>query len=96
MPASDGPDNFAWIGGPCEGFGFGVVFDNEAIDCCLQVDDRYEDAALQSPLRKLGEEALDSVEPGCRSWCEVEGSAGMPYQLRTAINHVLIRPRSRL
>ena len=40
MPASDGLDNFVGISSPCEGFWFGVVFDNEAIDCCLQVDDR--------------------------------------------------------
>src|SRR5258706_10492210 len=30
--------------------------------------------------RLLGEEALDSVEPGCRSRGEVEGPTGMPYQ----------------
>ena len=49
------------IGSPCEGFRFGVVFDDEAIDCCLQVDDRQEDAVFQSPLCELGEEALDGV-----------------------------------
>ena len=47
MPASDGLDNFVGIGSPCEGFRFGVVFDDEAIDCCLQVDDRQEDAAFR-------------------------------------------------
>ena len=46
MPASDGLDNFVGISGPCEGFRRGVVLDDEAIDCGLQVDDRYEDAAL--------------------------------------------------
>jgi hypothetical protein len=45
-PASDGADNFVWISSPCEGFWFSVVFDDEAIDCFLQVDDRYEDSAL--------------------------------------------------
>jgi hypothetical protein len=54
------------------------VFDDEAIDSGLQVDDRYEDAAFQSPLRELGEEAFDSVEPGRRYWREVERPAGMP------------------
>ena len=60
------------------------MFGDEAIDGCLQVDDGYEDASLQSalgePLGELGEEAFDSVEPGCRRWGEVEGPAGMPQQ----------------
>ena len=46
MPASDGPDNFVGISGPCEGFWFRVVSDDEAIDCFLQADDRYEYAAF--------------------------------------------------
>jgi len=46
VPASDGLDNFAGIGSPCEGFRFGVVFNDEAIDGGLQVDDRYEDPAF--------------------------------------------------
>ena len=63
MPASDGLDDFVGISGPCEGFRFGVVFDDEAIDCRLLVDDRQEGAALQSPFGELGEEALDGIEP---------------------------------
>src|SRR5580658_9777219 len=39
-----------------------------------------EDAVLQSPLGERGEEALDGVEPECRSWGEVEGPAGMPEE----------------
>jgi hypothetical protein len=78
VPASDGLDNLVGISCPREGFGFGVVFDDEAIDSGLQVDDRYEDSAFQSPLRELGEEAFDSVEPGRRYWREVERPAGMP------------------
>jgi hypothetical protein len=80
VPTSDGLDNLVGISCPREGFGFGVVFDDEAIDSGLQVDDRYEDAAFQSPLRELGEEAFDSVEPGRRYWREVERPAGMPRQ----------------
>jgi hypothetical protein len=64
VPTSDSLDNFVGISGQCEGFRFGVVFDDEAIDGGLQIDDRYEDAAFQSPLGELGEEALDCVEPG--------------------------------
>jgi hypothetical protein len=37
------------------------VFDDEAIDCCLQVYDRQEDAALQSPLGEFGEEASTAL-----------------------------------
>jgi hypothetical protein len=46
VPASDGPDDFVWIGSPCEGLWFDVVFGDEAIDCCLQVDNGQEGAAL--------------------------------------------------
>ncbi len=34
-------------------------------------------ASFQPALGQLGEEALDSIEPGRRSWREVEGPAGM-------------------
>jgi hypothetical protein len=40
MPTSGGADNFVRIGGPSEGLRFGIVFDDEAIDGGLQVDDR--------------------------------------------------------
>jgi hypothetical protein len=40
VPASDSLDNFVGIGSPSEGLGFGIMFDNEAIDGGLQVDDR--------------------------------------------------------
>src|SRR5258708_35453751 len=70
------------------------MFDDEAIDCCLQVDDRQEDAAFQSPLCELGEEALDGVEPGCRCGREVECPAGMPGQplahLRVSVGGVVV------
>src|ERR1700737_1318637 len=49
------------------------------IAACKSMTDR-KTPAFQSSLRELGEEALDSVEPGCQSWGEVEGPAGMPYQ----------------
>jgi hypothetical protein len=94
VPTSNSADNFVGIGSPCEGFWFGIVFDDEAIDGCLQVDGRYEDAALQSPLCQFGEEALDGVEPGCRSRGEVEGPAGMPEEplanLRMLVGRVVI------
>jgi hypothetical protein len=77
VPASDGGDDFVGIGDPLEGLRVGVVVVKEAIDRGLQVCDRPEDAALETPLGQDGEEALDGVEPrgGCRG--EVEGPAGM-------------------
>ena len=49
------------------------------IAACKSTTDT-EDAALQSSLGELCEESLDGVEPGCRSWGEVEGPARMPCQ----------------
>jgi hypothetical protein len=70
------------------------MFDDEAIDCCLQVDDREEDAAFQTVLCELGEEALDGVKPRCRCGREVEGPAGMPGQplahLRVSVGCVVV------
>lgn len=91
MPASDGLDNFVGIGSPCEGFRFGVMFDDEAINGCLQIDDRSEDAAFQSSFCELGEETLDGVDPGCRCGREVEGPAGMPLaHLRVFVECVVV------
>jgi hypothetical protein len=94
VPAPDSADNFVGIGSPCKGFGFGVVLDDEAIDGCLQIDDRDKDGALLSLLGELGEEAFDSVEPGGRSWGEVEGPAGMPEKplahLRMLVGRVIV------
>jgi hypothetical protein len=50
VPAADGSDNFVRISGPGEGLRSGTVFDDEAIEGGLSVDDRDEDTALQSPL----------------------------------------------
>jgi hypothetical protein len=41
---------FVRISGPSEGLRLGIVFDDKAIDGGLQIDDRDEDTALQSPL----------------------------------------------
>ena len=61
MPASDG--DFVRISGPGEGLGLDIMFDDEAIDGGLQIDDRDEDTALQSPLGEFCEETFDGVEP---------------------------------
>jgi len=68
VPTSDGSDDFVGIGGPDEGFGGCVGVRNKAFDRGLQIDERAENAALQSPFGQLGEEALDRIEPGGRFW----------------------------
>jgi len=80
LPALDGVDNSIGIGGPDEGFWVPVGLGDEAFDCCLKIDDRVEDAAFEASPGKLGEEALDGVQPGARRRYEVEGPAGLARQ----------------
>jgi hypothetical protein len=61
MPTIGGGDDFVWIGGPCEGLWFFIVLGEEAVDGGLQIDKRMEDAALETALGELGEEALHGV-----------------------------------
>ncbi len=76
LPTFDGSDDVFGIGGPREGPCFGlVVLGEEAVDGGLEVDDGVEDAAFQTSLRELCEEAFDRVEPGTRGRREVEGEA---------------------
>ena len=49
------------IAGPDERFGFAVVLAEIAIDRCLQIDERVEDAALQSPAGQGGEKAFTAL-----------------------------------
>jgi hypothetical protein len=79
VPASDGGDDFIGICGPDEGFGIIVGFAEEAVDGGLEIDDRAEHAAFEAALG-LGEEALDSVEPGGRGRRVMEHKAGMPAE----------------
>jgi hypothetical protein len=51
MPTIGGGDDFIWIGGPDEGLWLLVVVGDEAIDGGLEIDDAFEDAALEAPLR---------------------------------------------
>jgi transposase len=80
VPASNSSDDFVGIGSPSEGPRFGVVFDDEAVDGGLQVNNRQEDATLQSALGELCEEAFHGVQPraGCRR--KVEGEALVPIE----------------
>ena len=76
-PSIDGGDDFVGICGPDEGLGLMIGLRNESVDGGLELDEGAEDAALEAAPRELGEEALDSVEPGARSRSEVEDEAGM-------------------
>jgi hypothetical protein len=69
-----------WIGGPGEGLGLLVVVGDDAIDGGLEIDDAFEDAALETAPGENGEEALDSVERTGRGRREMEGPARMPPQ----------------
>jgi hypothetical protein len=40
-----------------------VVLGNEAVDCGLEFRDGAKHAVLEPPAGKLGEEALDGVQP---------------------------------
>jgi hypothetical protein len=71
-------DNFVGVADPLEGFAVSAVVVEEAVDGGLKVDDGSEDAALQPPLARRGEEALDGVEPRGGGRREVEGPAWPP------------------
>src|ERR1700674_2676646 len=80
MPTIGGGDDFVWIGGPDEGLCLLVVVGDEAIDGGLEIDDAFEDAALEAPLGEDGEETLDGVEPTGRGGREMEAPARMTPQ----------------
>ena len=75
-------DQAGWhmIGSPDEGLWLLVVVGDEAIDGGLEIDDAFEDAALEAPLGEDGEETLDGVEPTGRGGREMEASARMTPQ----------------
>jgi hypothetical protein len=64
VSAPDGGDYPVWFLCPPEGTRVCVDFRHIAVDCCLEFDDRAEDAALEATLGEFGEEALDGIEPG--------------------------------
>ena len=71
-------DDTVGVGRPDEGFGFAVVFAEIAVNRGLQVDQRMEDAALQTPAGEGGEKALDRIGPRAGSGREMEGPARAP------------------
>jgi hypothetical protein len=64
VPAIDLFDDAFEIGGPEERFGLTVVLADVSVDRRLQVDERMEDTALQSPACDGGKKAFDRVGPG--------------------------------
>jgi hypothetical protein len=75
MPKIGSGNDFVWIGGPDEGLWSLVVVGDEAIDGSgLEIDDAFEDAALEAP---RGE---DGVEPTGRDGREMEAPARMTPQ----------------
>jgi hypothetical protein len=55
-----------------------VVLCHEAIDGIFEFVDGVKHTAGETPLRELGEETLDGVEPGGGCPCEVEGRLPIP------------------
>ena len=93
-PSFDGGEDFIWAGGPDEGLRIEVGLVDEAKDGGLQLGDGSEDAALETPARELGEEALYRIEPGGRGRGEVEGPAGMTSEpiahIRVLVGGVIV------
>ena len=78
VPAFDGGDDFFRVCGPDEGFWRFVCLLDEVLDGGHQLDEGFEDAALQPLAGKLGEVAFDGVEPRAGRRSEVEHEALMP------------------
>src|ERR1700692_1077927 len=78
FPPFDSSEDAFGVSGPDEGFGIGVGFFDEPVDCSLKVGNRPDPSTLEAPSREFGEEAFDGVEPGRRGRREVKRPAGMP------------------
>ena len=63
MPSFDSGKNFIGIGGPFKGFGLLIMFENEAVDSALKINDRLKHTAFQAFFGEFGEETLDGIEP---------------------------------
>ena len=89
MPTFDGGDDFVRVGGPCEGLGVSVVGDEEAVDGCLKVGERSEDAAFETTPGEDGKEAFDGIEPRGRGGREVEGEACVAIEPRADLGMLM-------
>ena len=77
MPSLDGGDDFLGAFRPDEGLWVEIVVGQEAVNGGLEIDDAFEDAALEPSLGENGEEAFDGIEPGGGCRREVKGEAGV-------------------
>ena len=64
MSAFDGGNDRVGVFGPGKWLGSDIVFGEVAIDGSLEVDNAFEDPALEPTLGEDGKEAFDGVEPG--------------------------------
>ena len=71
-PAPNGGNNFVGIGDPLERLGLGVAVVEEAVDRRLKVNDRLEDAALQTTLGQDGEDPSTALESPSGFKCQVQ------------------------
>ena len=77
------------------GFGSAFVSATKAVNGGLEIDDGAEDTTFQATSAELGEEPLDSVEPGARGWCEVENETRVAIEPGTCHSACNIAPLSR-
>ena len=94
MPAFDLGQNRLGLGGPDEGLGRLVVLGEVAVDGGLQVDQRVEDAALQTPLGGLccSWQAVPAwVGPGSVDQSRGAADAGVPVPPLRGSGHSAVR-----
>lgn len=63
MPAPCGGDDLTRVCGPDERPWAFIVLGKEAVDGSVEVDERVEDAAFETAVGQLGEEALNGIQP---------------------------------
>jgi hypothetical protein len=86
-----------WLFGPLEWSRVQVVFRREAINSIFEFVDGVKDTAGEAPLRQLGKEPLDGVEPGSGALVQTFEVVGMPlcfdYFLMWRVRHSNLRLR---
>ena len=72
-------DNFVCGGCPSKRFWILIMRFDEFFDGPFQIGDALEDAATQTFLRELCEEAFDDIEPRAAGWREVHMEPGVAF-----------------
>src|ERR1019366_10645401 len=90
-------DDLVWFFGPAERAWVLVGLGEKPFDRPFEFFHGAEHTTCQSPVRQFGEEALDSVEPGCRCWREMEGPPRVRQQpfahLRMLVGRIVVDDR---